>query len=147
MLTAGLILGGLGFVAALVLSLASKVFYVYVDPRVELVEDALAGANCGGCGYPGCNAAANAVVVGKVETGVCIVGGPESAEEVAEVMGLPVEYREVEFAERDCRCGPFFDPKLYDYIGVQDCRAAFMIAQGPNVSEFSCIGYPKFIEF
>jgi len=48
MLTGGLILGALGFVSALVLSIASKVFYVYVDPRVELVEDSLAGANCGG---------------------------------------------------------------------------------------------------
>jgi NADPH-dependent glutamate synthase beta subunit-like oxidoreductase len=141
MLTGGLILGGLGFAAALVLSIASKVFYVYVDPRVELVEDELAGANCGGCGYPGCNAAANAVVAGKANTGVCIVGGPESAEGVATVMGLPVEYREVEFAERECRCGSFYDPKLYDYIGANDCRAAFMIAQGPNISEFSCLGF------
>jgi len=137
----GLILGGLGFAAALVLSFASRVFYVYVDPRVELVADELAGANCGGCGYPGCNAAANAVVAGEADTGICIVGGPESAEGVATVMGLPVEYREVEFAEKECRCGSFYDPKLYDYIGVQDCRAAFMIAQGPNMSEFSCLGF------
>jgi len=141
MLLGGLILGALGFTAALILSVASRIFYVYVDPRVELVEDELAGANCGGCGYPGCNAAANAVVAGKAESGVCIVGGPESAEGVAQVMGLPVEYREVEFAERDCRCGTFYDPKIYDYIGVQDCRAAFMIARGPNTSEFSCLGF------
>ncbi|MCK4817893.1 electron transporter RnfB, partial [bacterium] len=97
MLLAGLVLGVLGFSAALCLSIASKVFYVYIDPRVELVEDALAGANCGGCGFPGCNSAANAVVAGKAPTNVCIVGGPESATEVAEVMGIPVEYREVEF--------------------------------------------------
>ena len=141
MLLGGLILGGLGFAAAVMLSVASKIFYVYVDPRVELVEDSLAGANCGGCGYPGCNSAANAVVAGKAATGVCIVGGPESSEGVAKVMGLPVEYREVEFAERDCRCGSFYDPKIYDYIGVQDCRAAFMLAGGPNTSEFSCMGF------
>ncbi len=60
MLLAGLVLGALGFSAALCLSIASKVFYVYVDPRVELVEDALAGANCGGCGFPGCNSPAHA---------------------------------------------------------------------------------------
>ena len=90
MLVAGLSLGALGFTAALILSIASKVFYVYVDPKVELVEDALAAANCGGCGYPGCNAAARAVVAGKAPASVCIVGGPESGEEVAQVMGIPV---------------------------------------------------------
>ena len=141
MFVAGIVLGGLGLAAALVLSVASKVFYVYVDPRVELVEDNLAGANCGGCGYPGCNAAAITVVAGKAPAGVCIVGGPESAEGVAKVMGLPVEYREVEFAERGCRCGPVYDPKVYHYLGVQDCRAAFMIGGGPNRSEFSCLGF------
>lgn len=141
MLTGGLILGALGFVSALVLSIASKVFYVYVDPRVELVEDSLAGANCGGCGFPGCNAAANAVVAGKAPVGVCVVGGPESAEAVGEIMGLPVEYHEVEFAERGCRGGRFFDPLLFDYIGVQDCRAAFMIAGGPSNCEYACLGF------
>lgn len=141
MLIAGLVLGGLGLVAALMLSVASKIFYVYVDPRVELVEDCLAGANCGGCGLPGCNAAANAVVAGKAAVSVCVVGGPESAENVAAVMGLPVEYREVEFAERGCRGGRFYDPALFRYIGVRDCRAAFMVADGPSLCEYSCLGF------
>ncbi len=141
MLTAGLVLAGLGFLSALMLSIASKIFYVYVDPRVELVEDCLAGANCGGCGYPGCNAAANAVVAGKAPVSVCIAGGPESAEMVAQVMGLPVEYREVEFSERNCRGGRLYDPTLYNYHGVLDCRAAYMIGEGPSVCEFSCLGF------
>ena len=119
MLTAGLVLGALGLAAALVLIIASEVFYVYVDPRVEQVEDALAGANCGGCGYPGCNAAAKSVVAGKSPANVCIVGGPESAEEVAEIMGIPMEYREIEFAERGCHGGSFYGPKLFKYHGVR----------------------------
>jgi NADPH-dependent glutamate synthase beta subunit-like oxidoreductase len=141
MLLGGLILGGLGLVAALVLSVASKIFYVYVDPRVELVEDELAGANCGACGYAGCNAAANEVVAGRAPVNVCVVGGQESAEGVAQVMGLPVEYREVEFAERGCRGNRFLEPLLYDYLGAQDCRAAFMIADGPSGCEYACLGY------
>jgi len=141
MLLGGLILGVLGLTAALILSVASKVFYVYVDPRVEMVEDALAGANCGACGYPGCNAAANEVVAGRAPVNVCVVGGQESAEEVAEVMGLPVEYREVEFAERGCRGNRFFEPLLYEYLGANDCRAAFMIAEGPSGCEYACLGY------
>ncbi|UCB47828.1 MAG: FAD-dependent oxidoreductase [Deltaproteobacteria bacterium] len=141
MLLGGLILAGLGFTVALILSIASRVFYVYVDPRVELVEDELAGANCGGCGYPGCHAAAEAVVRGEARVNVCVVGGVESADGVAGVMGLPVEYREVEFAERGCRGGRFYDPMLYEYTGIRDCRAAFMMASGPSNCEFACLGY------
>ena len=141
MILGALILGALGFTAALGLSIASKVFYVYVDPRVDLVEDSLAGANCGGCGFPGCRAAANAVVAGRAPANVCMVGGAESAEKVGEVMGIPVEYREVEFAERGCRGGRFYDPLLFDYLGVRDCRAAYMVAEGASGCDYCCLGY------
>jgi formate dehydrogenase beta subunit len=141
MLTAGLILGGVGLVAALVLSVASKIFYVYVDPRVEFVEGSLAGANCGGCGFPGCNAAANAVVAGRAPVNVCMVGGAESAEKVGQVMGVKAEYREVQFAERGCRGGRAYDPLLFNYVGVRNCRASYMIAEGASACEYSCIGF------
>lgn len=141
MLVAALALGALGFIAALGLSIASRIFYVYVDPRVEQVEDALAGANCGGCGYAGCSDAARAVVAGKAPVSVCVVGGQESAEEVAKVMGLPVEYREVEFSERSCRGGRAYAAPIYEYLGVQDCRAAYMIGEGPVGCEYACLGF------
>ena len=141
MLTAGLVLGGVGFAAALILSIASKVFYVYVDPMVEMVQDSLAGANCGACGHPGCYAAAVAVVDGIAPSNVCVVGGYESAKTVAEVMGIPYEYREIEFAEKSVRGGRFYEPMVYEYLGVGDCRAAFMIAEGPSGCEFACLGY------
>ena len=62
MLTAGLAIGGLGLLAGIGLAAASKIFYVYVDPKIVEMEEALPGANCGGCGLPGCTAAAQAIV-------------------------------------------------------------------------------------
>ena len=53
MLAAGLAIGGLGLLAGVGLAVASKVFYVYVDPQIIEIEEALPGANCGGCGLPG----------------------------------------------------------------------------------------------
>ena len=85
MLIGILSLGGLGLVAAICLGIASKVFYVYVDPKVIQVEDALAGANCGGCGYPGCSAAAEAIVAGRMEPNGCVAGGEEVAVRVAPI--------------------------------------------------------------
>jgi formate dehydrogenase (NADP+) beta subunit len=41
---------GLGAVCGIVLGAASRIFYVWEDPRIAQVEAAFAGANCGGCG-------------------------------------------------------------------------------------------------
>ena len=81
---------GLGALCGIVLGAASRIFYVWEDPRIAEVEATFAGANCGGCGYAGCSAAAVAVVGGKAPPSVCIVGGPESAQGAAAVMGMEV---------------------------------------------------------
>ena len=60
-----LTLGILGGVFALILAIASKVFEVKTDPRLELLLDCLPGANCGGCGYPGCAGCAAAILAKK----------------------------------------------------------------------------------
>ena len=65
MITASvLVLFGIGLTAAVILAVASKMLYVYEDPRIAQVESVLAGANCGGCGFPGCTAAAQGVIDG-----------------------------------------------------------------------------------
>lgn len=45
LITALLMMGGLGVVIGISLAVASKVFYVYVDPKILAVDDALPGAN------------------------------------------------------------------------------------------------------
>jgi len=75
MVSGFLIMGGLGVTIGIVLALASKIFYVYVDPKIEAVEDALPGANCGGCGFPGCSSNAVAIVAGKSSASSCVAGG------------------------------------------------------------------------
>ncbi|MES0397200.1 MAG: (Fe-S)-binding protein, partial [Syntrophobacteria bacterium] len=74
MLAAGLAIGGLGLLAGVGLAVASKVFYVYVDPQIIEVEEALPGANCGGCGLPGCSSAAQAIIVGQLAPNACVGG-------------------------------------------------------------------------
>ena len=64
-IAAVLVLGILGAVFGLVLAVASKVFEVKKDPREEEILGLLAGANCGGCGFPGCGGCAAAIVAGE----------------------------------------------------------------------------------
>ena len=83
MITAFLIMGSLGVIIGLGLAVASKAFYVYVDPKIEAVEATLPGANCGGCGYPGCSANAEAIVKGKSAPNSCVAAGDDVAQAIA----------------------------------------------------------------
>ena len=68
---------------ALILAVAAKVFEVEVDPRLPEIQAALAGANCGGCGYPGCGGCAEAILAGKAPVTTCAPAGPENAAKIA----------------------------------------------------------------
>jgi len=140
MLIPTLFLLGLGFVAAIGLSIASKVFYVYEDPKIGEVEDSLLGANCGGCGYAGCSAAAQAVVAGKEGPDICVAGGPDISLAVASVMGMEVEIKEAEVASLSCTYGFNDADKKYIYNGINDCRAANLFGGGQKVCTIGCVG-------
>jgi formate dehydrogenase beta subunit len=140
MLVPTLFLLGLGFTAAVVLSIASRIFYVWEDPKIGEVEDALLGANCGGCGYPGCSAAAAAVIAGKSGADICIAGGAEIALKVAGVLGVEVEIKEPEIAYSSCHYGVEEADTKFIYSGVNDCRAAALFDGGPKACPIGCIG-------
>ncbi len=131
---------GLGAFCGFVLSAASRIFYVYEDPRIEMVEECLAGANCGGCGYAGCSAAAVAVVNGSAPANVCIVAGAESAQMVSEIMGVDAGTAEPVCANNPCTGGYRADDKFL-YIGVNSCRAQYMLYGGKRVCDIGCLGH------
>ncbi len=81
------LLGILGFAFGTFLAYSAKKFEVKEDPRVELVMQALPGANCGACGYPGCEGFAKAVVSGKVTPDMCLPGKAANvSEKIKEIL-------------------------------------------------------------
>src|SRR5699024_853701 len=86
-----LVLGVLGGVFGLILAFASKAFAVEKDPREEAIAEVLPGANCGGCGYPGCAGYAAAVAAGKAATNCCAAGGDAVTAKISEIMGVKAE--------------------------------------------------------
>jgi len=140
MTIAFLLLFGLGFVAAVGLGVASRVFYVEEDPRIADVESVLPGANCGGCGYAGCSAAAEAVVMGIAPANVCVAGGAEVAAKVGAVMGLAVGVKEPELARQNCSGGDRAEDR-YRYNGMPDCRAAHLFYGGQKECKVGCLGF------
>jgi len=135
-----LMMGGLGVVIGTVLVIASKAFYVYEDPQVVAINDVLPGANCGGCGFPGCNANAEAIVNGESDVNSCVAAGEDVAIAIGEIMGVSVSDKEPEFASPGCYYGSKDADLNYIYHGVQDCRAAAMLLGGMKVCRIGCLG-------
>ncbi len=135
-----LMMGGLGVAIGTVLVIASKTFYVYEDPKVVAIDDALPGANCGGCGFPGCNANAQAIVEGKQDVNSCVAAGDDVAMAIAGIMGVSVVDKEPEFAGPGCYYGNDDADMEYKYLGVTDCRAAALLFGGMKVCRIGCLG-------
>ena len=134
----GLVLA-IGAISGVLLGIASKVFYVWEDPRIALVDDCMAGANCGGCGYAGCNAAAVAVVAGHAPPSVCIVAGPDAASGIAAVMGVDPGTAEPLISYNTCTGGDRADDK-YHYMGIGTCQALATLYGGKRDCIVGCMG-------
>ncbi|WP_290924154.1 RnfABCDGE type electron transport complex subunit B [Halodesulfovibrio sp.] len=141
-LTSVLSLLALGFFCAVVLSAASRVFYVEEDPRVEAICEALPGANCGGCGYAGCEAYAIAVITDPdVSAGLCCAGGAEVSIAVAELSGKSAGSDDPEISFRRCVKDEGKVQKKFEYQGVMSCTAAGLLEDGADACKYSCLGY------
>ena len=135
------VLGALGAVFGALLAYASKIFHVEVDPKQEKVRACLAGANCGGCGYPGCDGYAAAVARGEAPTNKCVAGGAEAAAKIAEIMGVSGTDVEKMVAFVPCSGIAGHAEMRFNYSGPVDCRAAMLFGGKSNKEcRFACIG-------
>jgi RnfABCDGE-type electron transport complex B subunit len=105
------------------------------------IDDVLPGANCGGCGYPGCSSNAEAIVAGKSGADSCVAAGSDVAEAIAALMGVSVEASEPDIALPGCTYGVAKADTKYDYNGINDCRAAALLSGGMKVCEIGCLGF------
>ncbi|MBF0413124.1 MAG: RnfABCDGE type electron transport complex subunit B [Desulfamplus sp.] len=140
MLHSILLMGGLGLIIGGALAFASKIFYVYVDPTVEAITSVLPGANCGGCGFPGCGPNAEAIAAGKSSPSSCVAAGPEVAIAIAQIMGVSISAKEPEIAKSGCYYGTKDADIKYLYDGINDCRAASMVFGGMKECNIGCLG-------
>lgn len=145
------ILGGLGLVFGLVLAAASKIFYVETDPRLDELNACLPGANCGGCGFAGCSAYAEAVFKGEAPVGKCASGGNECAKAMAAIMGVEAAEVTRKVALVCCSGARTYDAEgnqthgakmKAHYEGFHDCLAASKVGgSGPLSCKYGCLGY------
>lgn len=131
---------GIGLLAAILLIIASKIFAVKTDERIEQIDEVLPHANCGACGYAGCADYAAAVVNSGAPTNLCRPGGSDTAEKVAAIMGTKAEAVKPEIMVLHCRGNCNAAVRKYEYDGIQSCAAAKRFFGGENGCAYGCIG-------
>lgn len=140
-LYAALVLGGAGLVCGLLLAIAAKYLAVETDERVEKIVEILPNANCGGCGFAGCGAFAQAVVDGKADPSACAAGGAEAVEKIADIMGVEVDAKEPAIAVVLCQGTHNNASVRYEYDGIDDCLAAARLGGGQKACTYACLGF------
>jgi len=136
-----LVVGFLGALFGIGLAFASSVLAVKKDERVEAVEEALPGLNCGACGYPGCSAYAEAIVNQGEKLTLCGPGGNDAAAAIAKIMGKEIDLSaEKMVAQVHCRGGRDVSSYEFNYQGMEDCTALYLLYGGDKVCKESCLG-------
>lgn len=141
-LTAVIVLCAIGAVCALLLVIAAKYMSVPVDEKFPAVRECLPGANCGACGYAGCDGYASALAAGE-ETKInkCVAGGADVAHVLADTLGVSfeavAEVNAVVYCRGDCAA----TKKKADFQGARSCAAAKLLFGGNGACHYGCLGY------
>ena len=137
-----LTLCAIGVVAAVILYFVAQKFKVEEDPRIDDVEKMLPGANCGGCGFPGCRGLACALVEqDDISSLYCSVGGADCMKAIADYLGKTAPTKEPQVAT--VRCGGTCEkrPRTSTYAGTRSCAIASGVYVGETNCAYGCLGY------
>jgi len=135
-------LGGIGALSAVILYFIAQKFHVEEDSRIDKVEAALPGANCGGCGFPGCRAfAAACVKTDSLESLACPVGGTPTMEKVASILGKTAISVEPHVAVVRCGGSCEYRERTNRYDGVKSCAIVHNLYGGETDCSWGCLGY------
>ncbi len=130
-----------GLVCAIMLTIASKVFFVPVDETAAALREVLPGANCGGCGFAGCDDYANTMAADRsTPCNKCPVGGASVAAKLAEILGVSAGDAEKQVAVVMCNGSCDNAKTLLEYKGPQTCKAASQLFGGLKQCKFGCLG-------
>jgi Na+-translocating ferredoxin:NAD+ oxidoreductase RNF subunit RnfB len=132
----------IAILCGVILTVASKVFAVKEDEKFIKIRDCLPGANCGACGYSGCDGYAKALSSGECEvTNACVPGGDGAAQQIAEVLGVKAEDVIEKVAYVSCNGSCDVSLRKFEYHGEKSCRIAKMSYSGDKFCTYACLGY------
>ena len=131
----------IGIVSAVILYFVAQKFKVEEDPRIDIVEGLLPGANCGGCGYPGCRGLAEASVKSETMEGIfCPVGGTETMSKIATALGREIKAEAPKIAVIRCNGTCENRPRTNVYDGARSCAIEHALYVGDTACAYGCLG-------
>ena len=131
----------IGIICAVVLAVASKVMFVPVDERVTQLSEVLPGANCGGCGFPGCDGYAAALVEDPdLPLTLCAAGGAACAQAMAAILGKEAGEMVEKRAFVQCKGDCSVTENKMEYVGIPTCAAAKTLFGAPGKCTHGCMG-------
>ena len=131
----------LGSLFGFFLSFANKKLSVEKDSRLDELEAVMPGANCGGCGYAGCSAYAQAIFDGSASIGLCIPGGQGVTDKCAEIMNLSGQKTKKLRAFVFCNAGISDSVRQFNYDGPADCNASYILLKGLYGCKEGCLHF------
>ena len=135
------VLVAIGLICSLILVIAAKFFAVKVDEKEQKVRGCLPGANCGACGFTGCDGYAKAIAEGTAPANLCVPGGESTAKQLGEVLGVSVEAAEKMVAFVHCSGTCENTTRKQDYKGIPTCAGAKLFYGGDGACTSGCLGY------
>lgn len=135
-------IGGLGLLCAIILVLAAKFMSVKEDERFPAVRGCLPGANCGACGFAGCDAYAKALLEDPdLKCNLCTPGADAVSKQLSELLGKEFEdvIEMVAFVNCNGHCKA--TQQRFEYKGFKTCGAANMFYGGSGSCNHGCIGF------
>lgn len=132
-------LGVSGLAIGVLLAVAANKMRVETDPKIGQIQAVLPGANCGGCGYPGCGGLSTAIVEGNAPVNACKVGGNAVAEKISGIMGVAAAAIEPMTAVVHCQGDCKMTDRLAEYQGVTECQALNALG-GTKACAYGCLG-------
>lgn len=136
-----LVVCAIGLICGIGLSVASSVMAVKEDENFPKLRACLPGANCGACGFSGCDGYAKALCGEETRTNLCVPGGADTAKMLADVLGVAVQSTEKKFAVVRCSGSCDHTQQKEEYHGMTSCKAAKLIYGGPGSCIYGCIGF------
>ena len=130
-----------GIGCGLLLTVADKYMAVPVDERVSDVRAMLPGANCGACGFAGCDEYAEKLVNEGVKTNLCTPGGADTAQNVSAYLGAAFEDVTAMTAIVHCAGTIQHTQYIMDYQGPRTCEACNANYQGRGSCSHGCLGF------
>jgi len=131
----------IAFVLGTALGFFKDFFAVPQDPLVGKIREALPGANCGACGFPGCENYAVAIASGNAGISSCSVGGSGVVEKLAQLTGKAGEAVKPTAAVLCCQGSFLHTPQKGIYTGIKNCRGAKLATGGTKFCSFGCLGF------